>query len=75
MDSFSNIMNIRDLNYYQFGLASSLLSFSRVDDSQFSWLSNVFFKCFGKWLTSIEQCPGYFSKNAKGRTYPNKMKG
>ena len=67
-------MNIRDLNYYQFGLASSLLSFSRVDDSQFSWLSNVFFQYFDNWLTSIEQYPGYFSKNAKGRTYPNKIK-
>ena len=64
-----DIMNIRDINFHKFELKPSLLPFSRVDDPPFSCLRNVFLQYFEDWLTSIEQRPRNFSKNAKGKTF------
>ena len=62
-------MNIRDINSHKFELKPSLLPFSRVDNPRSSWLRNVFLQYFEDWLASIEQRPGNFSRNAKGKMF------
>ena len=69
MDMFFDVMNIRDINSHKVELKTSLLPFSRVDDPRFSWLRNVFLQYFEDWLASIEQRPGNFSRNAKGKMF------
>ena len=69
MDMLFDTMNIRDINCHKFELKPSLLQFSRVDDSRFSMLRNVFLQYFEDWLTSIEERQGNFSRNF---SYPNK---
>ena len=68
-DMFFDIMNIRDISSHKFELKPSLLPYSRVDDPRLSWLPNVFLQYFEDWLASIEQRPGNFSRNAKGKMF------
>ena len=69
MDISLDMMNIRYINSHKFELEPSLLPFSRVDDPRFSWLRNVFLRYFEDWLASVEQRPGNFSRNAKGKMF------
>ena len=73
-DTFFDITNIRDINSHKFELKPSLLPFSRVDDPRFSWLQNIFLQYFEDRLPSIEQRPGNFSKNAKGKMFMSQQK-
>ena len=67
MDSFFDIMNIRDANSHEFDLKPFPIPFSSIDDPRSSWLRNVFLQHFEAWLHSIEHCEGKFSKNAKNK--------
>ena len=62
-------MNVRNINSHKFELKRSLLPFSRVDDSRFLWLRNIFLQYFEDWLSPIEQRPLNFSWNAKGKMF------
>ena len=48
MDTFFDIMNIRDVNSHKFDIKPSLIPFSSIDDPRFSWLRNVFLQYFEK---------------------------
>ena len=64
MDSFFDIRNIRNIQSNEFERKSFLAPFTLVNDDWFGWLQNVFLKHFEDWLTSIEQRPANFSRNA-----------
>ena len=57
-------MNIRNIQSNEFERKSFLAPFTLVNDDRFGWLQNVFLKHFEDWLTSIEQRPANFSRNA-----------
>ena len=57
-------MNIRNIQSHEFERKLFLAPFTLVNDDRFDWLQNVFLKYFEDWLTSIEQRPGNFSRNA-----------
>ena len=66
MDSFFDIMNIRNnIQSHEFKRKPFLDHLTLVNDDRFGWLQNVFLKYFKDWLTSIEQLPGNFSRNAR----------
>ena len=69
MDTFFDIMNIRNIQLHEFERKSFLAPFTSVNDNRFDWLQNVFLKYFEDWLTSIEQHPGNFSRNARSNIY------
>ena len=69
MDTFFDIMNIRNPNAHMFQQKPALEPFTSVDDPRFSWLRNVFLQYFEDWLQSIEDRPGNFSLNAKNRMF------
>ena len=58
-------MNIRNIQSHEFERKPFLAPFTSVNDDRFDWLQNVFLKYFMDWLTSIEQSPGNFSRNAR----------
>ena len=64
MDGFFDIMNIRYIQSHEFERKPFLAPFTSVNDDRFCWLQNVFLKYFEDWLTSTEQRPGNFSRNA-----------
>ena len=69
MDSFFDIMNIRNTQETLHKQKPFLLPFSSVNDPRFAWLQNVFLKYFEDWLHSIEQRPGNFSRNAHNNMF------
>ena len=69
MDSFFDIINICNIQSHEFKREPFLAPFTSVNDDQFDWLQNVFLKYFEDWLTSIEQHPGNFSRNARSNMF------
>ena len=69
MDSFFDIMNIRNIQSHEFKRKPFLAHLTLVNDDRFGWLQNVFLKYFEDWLTSIEQRPGNFSRNARSNMF------
>ena len=69
MDTFFDIMNIRDTRSHEYKRKPALAPFSSVNDPRFSWLRNVFLKYFEDWLVSISQRPGNFSRNAQSKMF------
>ena len=69
MDTFFDIMNIRDVNSHKFDLKPSFILFSSIDDPRFSWLRNVFLQYFDDWHHSIEHREGNFSRNGKNKMF------
>ena len=69
MNSFFDIMNIRNIQSHKFERKPFLDSFTSVNHNRFGWLQNVFLKYFEDWLTSIEQRPGNFSRNARSNMF------
>ena len=69
MDGFFDIMNIRNIQSHEFERKPFLAPFTSVNDDRFGWLQNVFLKYFEDWLTSIEQRPGNFSRNARSNMF------
>ena len=65
MDGFFDIMNIRNIQSQEFKRKPFLAPFTSISDDRFGWLQNFFLKYFEDWLTSIEQGPGNFSRNAR----------
>ena len=53
MDSFFDIMNIRNIQSHEFERKPFLAPFTSVSDDWFGWLQNFFLKHFEDWLTSI----------------------
>ena len=68
MDTFFDIMNIRDVNSQKFDL-KPLIPFSSINDPRLFWLRNVFLYCFDDWLNSIEPREGKFSRKAKNEMF------
>ena len=69
MDSFFDVMNIRNIQSHEFEWKPFLVPFTSVNDDWFGWLQNIFLKYFEDWLTSIEQHPGNFSTNARSNMF------
>ena len=69
MDTFFDIMNMRDIHSHEFQCKPSLLLFTSIEDPRFSWLRNVFLQYFEDWLASIEQRDGNFSKKEKNKMF------
>ena len=69
MDGFFDIMIIRYIQSHEFERKSFPAPFTSVNDDRFGWLQNVFLKNFEDWLTSIEQRPGNFSRNARSNMF------
>ena len=67
IDSFCDIINIRNIQSLEFERKPFLAPFTSISDDWFGWLQNVFLKYFEDWLTSIEERPGNFSRNARSR--------
>ena len=65
MDSFFDVMNIRNIQSHEFKRKPFLAPFTSVNDDRFGWLQNILLKYFEDWLTFIEQRPGNFSRNAR----------
>ena len=63
------MMNIPNILSHEFERKPSLAPFTSVNDDRFGWLQNVFLKYFENWLTSIEQRPGNFSRNARSNMF------
>ena len=62
-------MNIRNIQSHEFERKPFLALFTSVNDDWFGWLQNIFLKYFEDWLTSIEQRPGNFSRNARSNMF------
>ena len=69
MDGFFDIVNIRNIQSHEFERKPFLAPFTSVNDDRFGWLQNVLLKYFEDWLTSIEQRPGNFSRNARSNMF------
>ena len=69
MDSFFDIMNIRNIQSHEFERKPFLGPFTSVSDDWFGWLQNFFLKYFEDWLASIQQRPGNFSRNAHSNMF------
>lgn len=69
MDTFFDILNIRDSNEYQQKCKPNLKPFSSLDDPRLSWLTTDFLDYFRKWLNSINERPGEFSKTDQGKMF------
>ena len=67
MDSFLDMMNIRNTPLHESARKPFLALFTSVNADRFSWLQNVFIKYFEDWLTSIEQLTGNFSRNTRSK--------
>ena len=50
MDSFFDIMNIRNIQSHELERKPFLARFTSVIDDRFGWLENVFLKYFEDWL-------------------------
>ena len=69
MDTFYDVMNIRDVNSHKFDLKPSLIPFSSIDNTRFSWLRNVFLQYVDECLHPMEHREGNFSRNAKNKVF------
>ena len=69
IDTFFDIVNIRDINSHKFDLKPSVIPFSSINDPRFSWLWNVFLQYFDDWLHSTKYRKGNLSRNAKNKMF------
>ena len=69
MDSFFDIMNIRNIQSHEFERKPFLDPFTTVNDNRFGWLQYSFLKYFEDCLTSTGQRPGNFSRNARSNMF------
>ena len=69
MDTFFDILNIRNIHAHEYQQKPALAPFTSTDDTRFSWLQNVFLQYFEDWLTSIQQRPGNFTPNARTKMF------
>ena len=69
MDTFFDMMNIRDINSNKYDQKPSLKPFSSIDDPRFSWLQNVFLQYFEDWRISIENRNSNYTKKEKNKMF------
>ena len=69
MDTFFDIMNVKNVNAHQFERKPNLVPFNSVNDPRFSWLRNVFLKYFKDGLYSIEEWQGYFTQKDRQKMF------
>lgn len=69
MDTFFDIMNVKNVYAQQFERKSNLVLFSFVNDPRFSWLRNVFLQYFKDWLYSVEERQGNFTQNTRQKNF------
>ena len=69
MNTFFDIMNIRDIHSHEFLHKSSLMPITCIDYPRLSWLRKVFLQYFEDWFTSIEQRDGNFSKKERNKMF------
>ena len=65
IDSFFDIVNVRNSKEHSQKLKPFLAPFTLVNDPRFLWLRNVFLQYFKDWQQSIDQCPGNFDQSAR----------
>ena len=69
MDTFFDIVNIRNNYEHVHKLKPNLKPFDSPNDSRLSWLTNDFLDYFNDWLVSIENRPGNYDKTAKSKMF------
>ena len=69
MDSFFDIVNIRNTSEFETKSKPNLRPIYSPDDDRLSWLVNDFLGYFTTWKDSIENCPGAFDKTAKDEMF------
>lgn len=69
MDTFFDIVNIRNKTEYVTKSKPNLKPISSPDDPRLSWLVKDFLGYFKAWKTSIEQRPGSYDKNDKAKMF------
>ena len=69
MDSFFDIVNVRNTTDHISKQKPNLKPISSPDDPRLSWLVNDFLGYFKDWLQSIENRPGDFDKAAKAKMF------
>ena len=70
MDSFFDILNIRNTIEHKHDQKPFLVPFTSVGDARFVWLREVFLQYFKDWMQSInDRQGGNFSKNAKAHMF------
>ena len=69
MDSFFDIMNIRNPNEGLHKSKPFLVPFTSLDDYRFNWLKYEFLPYFQGWLQSINTRPGNFTSNARNNMF------
>ena len=69
MDSFFDILNIRNTTEGQHKRKSFLEPFRSVNDDRFQWLQDVFLPYFESWRQSIKDRPGNFTANARNNMF------
>ena len=62
MDTFFDIMNVKNVITHQFERKPNLIPFSSINDPHFSWLRNVLLHYFKDWLHPIEEWQGNFTQ-------------
>ena len=69
MDTFFDIVNIRNTKEAITKQKTQLAEFRLTNDPRFLWLTDVFLKYFEDWQTSIENRSGDFTKIAKNNVF------
>ena len=69
IDSFFDIMSIRNIQSHEFERKPILASFISINDHRLGLLQNVFLKYFEDWLASIKQRQGNFSRNSRSNMF------
>ena len=69
MDTFFDIVNIRNKTEHKTKSKSNLEPISSLDDPRLSWLLNEFLGYFKIWKESIDNRPGQFDKSAKEKMF------
>ena len=69
MDSFFDIVNIKNTTECKHEQKPFLKPFSSINDHRFHWLRRIFFKYLEDWLQSIENRPGNFTRKARSNMF------
>jgi len=69
MDSFFDIVNIRNTKEHIHKSKPLLAPIASPDDERLTWLTDEFLNYFTQWLHSIETRPGNFTKTAKEKMF------
>ena len=69
MDTFFDILNIRNSKESEHKRKPFLEPFTSINDHRFQWLEETFLSYFESWQQSITTRPGNFTQNAKNNMF------